>query len=142
MPALTLTGWWKSCTLHTTATGAVAEVQTSIRIDPSKPSEIVTNGASVVIFWSFATGVLTYYSPPLGEHDFKQPIGALTQSVFIPNSARAVTATVDGDAVLWDCVEQGPGEPTSERRASKVVRLHQASVNYLLTAGESTTTDR
>jgi len=120
----------------TTATGAVAEVQTSVRLDPSNPSEIVTNGASIVIFWSFATGVLTYYSPPLGEHDFKQPIGALTQSVFIPGSARAVTATADGDAVLWDCVEQGPGEPTSERCASKVVRLHSGAVNHLLTTGE------
>ena len=120
----------------TTATGAVAEVQTSIRLDPSDPSSIITNGSSVVIFWSFATGVLTYYSPPLGEHDFKQPIGALTQSCFIPNSSKAVSATADGDVVLWDCVEQGPGEPTAERRASKVVNLHKSAVNVLLTSGE------
>ena len=120
----------------TTASGEAAEVQTSVRIDPSDPTSILTNGASVVIFWNFGSGVLTYYSPPLGEHDFKQPIGALTQSCFIPNSARAVTATADGDAVLWDIVEQGPGEPTSERRASKVVRLHNSAVSVLLTDGE------
>ena len=51
------------------------------------------------------------------------------RSVFLPNSQKAVTATADGDAVLWDCIEQGPGEPTTERRASKVVRLHSAAVN-------------
>ena len=121
----------------TTATGAEAEVQTSVRLDPSDPTAIATNGASIVIFWSFATGVLTYYSPPLGEHDFKQPIGTLTQTVFLPNSLRAVTATEDGDAILWDCVDSGnEHEPKGERRASKVVRLHSSSVNFLLTAGE------
>jgi WD40 repeat protein/Ca2+-binding EF-hand superfamily protein len=120
----------------TGAGGDAAEMQTSVRFDPADPTSIVTNGASVVVFWSFADGVLTYYSPPLGEHDFKQPIGVLTQTCFIPDSTRAVTATVDGDAILWDCVEQGPGESTSERRASKVVRLHTGAVSCLLTAGE------
>ena len=120
----------------TTASGEPAEMQTSVRVDPSDPAAIVTNGASVVIFWHFGSGLLTYYSPPLGEHDFKQPIGTLTQSCFIPNSSRAVTATADGDAILWDVVEQGPGEPTEERRASKVVRLHNGAVSVLLTDGE------
>ena len=120
----------------TAASGEPAEEQISVRFDPSDPTQIVTNGASVVIFWSFASGVLTYYSPPLGEHDFKQPIGALTQSCFIPNSSRAITATADGDAVLWDCIERGPGEPTSERRASKVVKLHTGAVSCLQTEGE------
>ena len=47
-----------------------------------------------------------------------------------------MSATADGDVVLWDCVEQGPGEPTAERRASKVVNLHKSAVNVLLTSGE------
>ena len=60
------------------ASGEPAETQVSVRLDPSDPSSIVSNGASVVIFWSFADGLLTYYSPPLSDREFKQPIATLT----------------------------------------------------------------
>jgi len=120
----------------TSPSGEAAELQTSVRLDPSNPTAIVSNGDSVVIFWSFAEGGLTYYSPPLSDHEFKQPIGQLTQSTFLPNTTKAVTATVDGDAVLWDCLDTGPEEYTTERRAAKIVKLHQTSVGNLLTTGE------
>jgi len=118
------------------ASGEPAEVQTSVRMDPSNPTQIVSNGASIVIFWSFADGVLTYYSPPLNASDFKQSIGALTQSLFLPDSTKAVTATVDGDAILWDCADGEGDLTTTERSASKVVRLHSGSVPVLQTVGE------
>ena len=118
------------------AGGEPAEVQNTVRFDPSDPSAMVSNGTSVVIFWSMADGELTYYSPPLSDHEFKQPIGALTQSVFFPNSTKAVTATADGDCVLWDRVDTGPEVVTNERRASKVVKLHTSAVTYLVTTGD------
>jgi len=120
----------------TSASGVPAEVQTCVRMDPSNPTQIVSNGASAVIFWSFADGLLTYYSPPLGDQQFKQPIGTLTQSVFIPDSTKAVTATSDGDAVLWDQGDTEGDDATTERRASKVVRLHAGAVPFLVTSGE------
>jgi len=47
-----------------------------------------------------------------------------------------VTATTDGDAVLWDQGDTEGDDATTERRASKVVRLHAGSVPYLVTCGE------
>lgn len=44
-------------------------------------------------------------SPPLRAKDFKQSIGDFTHSVFVPGSLEALTATTDGDLVVWD--EQG-----------------------------------
>jgi len=122
--------------LVTSPSGEAAEVQTSVALDPSNPTSIVSNGPSVVIFWSFSDGQLTYYSPPLSDSEFKQPIGELTTSAFLPNTTKAATATVDGDAILWDCLDTGPDEYTTERRAAKIVKLHTAAVRNLLTAGE------
>ena len=120
----------------TSPSGEAAELQISVRLDPSDPTQIVTNGASVVIFWSFAEGGLTYYSPPLSSHDFKQSIGVLTKSAFFPGSTKAVTATADGDCVLWDVLDSGPAEYTTERRAAKIVRLHTGAVTNILTVGK------
>jgi len=47
-----------------------------------------------------------------------------------------VSATADGDAMLWELVsgpEDAPG--SEERRASKMVKLHSGPIHYLLTVG-------
>jgi WD40 repeat protein/Ca2+-binding EF-hand superfamily protein len=106
-----------------------------VRFDPSDVCSILSNGPSVAIFWSWHEGQLSYYAPPLGERDFKQPVGSLTQSVFIPGTRKAVSATSDGDAVLWDCVEL-PEVASTDRRATKLIRLHSGPLLSLLTVGE------
>ena len=48
---------------------------------------------------------------------------------------RAVSATSDGDAVLWDCVEL-PEVASTDRRATKLIKLHSGALLSLITVGE------
>eukprot|EP00955_Chlamydomonas_euryale_P100305 365274-Chlamydomonas_euryale.AAC.9 len=79
-----------------------------------------------------------YYSPPLRAKDFKQSIGDFTHSVFVPGSLQALTATSDGDLVVWD--EQGVtvqvGTRATDRRAIKLMRIHNSPVTVLTTIGD------
>ena len=79
-----------------------------------------------------------YYSPPLRSKDFKQPVGDFAMSVFVPGSAQALTATADGDLVVWD--EQGitaqMGTRATDRRASKLMRIHNSAITVLTTIGD------
>lgn len=83
-----------------------------------------------VYFWSSqnpSSKRFKYYSPPLRSKDFKQSVGNFVMSVFVPGSLQALTATSDGDVVVWD--EQGitaqMGTRATDRRASKLMRIHQ-----------------
>jgi len=105
---------------------AAADLQTCVRFNTSDVREIVTNGKERVIFWNWEQRKLNYYSPPLSQRDFKQTVGAFTQSVFIPDSTQAVTATIDGDLVLWDRSLVGQGKGNSQpgdKRAVKIIRV-------------------
>ena len=79
-----------------------------------------------------------YYSPPLKAKDFKQQIGDFSMSVFVPGSAQALTATADGDLVVWD--EQGitaqMGTRATDRLASKLMRIHTSAITVLTTIGD------
>ena len=59
-------------------------------------------------------------------------------SVFVPGSAQALTATADGDLVVWD--EQGitaqMGTRATGRRASKLMRIHNSAITVLTTIGD------
>ena len=80
------------------------DLQTCVRFNPDDYYLVVTNGLKRVIFWSWAEGSWKYYSPPISMRDFKQPVGDFTQSVFIPGTDLAATATVDGDICMWSQV--------------------------------------
>lgn len=116
------------------------DTQTSVRFNPSDVREVVSNGAERVVFWNWQHRRFKFYSPPLSQSDFKQEIGAFTQTVFIPESTQAVTGTADGDIVLWDRslvgLGDGFGRPT-DRRAVKVLRLVPAGGATVLTVVDS-----
>lgn len=161
-----------SAQVAASSTGTPAEPQTCVRFDTSDSMSLVTNGSSLVVFWSFHDGSLRFYAPSLSQRDFKQPVGRITQSVFVPGlhhagephpssglhlalrrrlAARsstvlalrpadqatswlAVSATSDGDAMLWELVRShGPG--SEERRASKMVKLHSGPIHFLTVIG-------
>ena len=113
--------------------GEADELQISVRFDPSLPTQIVTNGASVVIFWSFCGDRLT--SDRLSSHDynFAQDIGVLTRSAFFPDSTKAVTATEGGTCVLW---ERKDSAELSVWYAAKIVQVHTGAVTDILTIGK------
>ncbi|KAG6619353.1 WD repeat-containing protein 66 [Phytophthora cinnamomi] len=107
---------------------ATEDVQHAVRFNTYDVRELVTTGRQRVIFWSWAARTLLFYSPSLAQKDFRQVVGAFTQSLFVPDSAQALTGTEDGDLVLWDAVQSDngaeiPGGSFPERKAVKIVRL-------------------
>eukprot|EP00501_MAST-03F_sp_TOSAG23-6_P001130 GSMAST32.ASY1.ANO1.1173.1 assembled CDS len=73
----------------------------------------------------------------INPSDFQQEIGTFTQSVFLPNDSSVVTATTDGDVVLWDCTTTSPDKA---RRAVKIIHLSESGIlciyvanNYIVT---------
>ncbi|OQS00453.1 hypothetical protein ACHHYP_03538 [Achlya hypogyna] len=101
------------------------DIQTCVRFNTYDIREIVTNGAQRVIFWNWIHHQLQFYSPPLSQKDFKQAIGVFTQSIFVPDSSQAITATADGDLILWDSslVKNGETVVHSDKKAVKIVRM-------------------
>jgi WD40 repeat protein len=122
------------------ATGEITskDLQHCVRFRRDDVQEIVSNGAVRTIFWNWsvdsnteedegggARGSLKFYSPAISAKEFLTPVGNFTQSVFIPGSTQAVTATEDGDLVLWDQVLLPAlhARPT-DRCAIKLLKLH------------------
>ncbi|PHJ20964.1 wd g-beta repeat protein [Cystoisospora suis] len=83
---------------------ATPDVQHSVLFNRTDVEEILTNGKRRVFFWFWerTSDYFHFYSPALQAKDFKQKIGDFTRSIFLPNSTKAATGTVDGDVVLWD----------------------------------------
>ncbi|OWZ09885.1 hypothetical protein PHMEG_00017341 [Phytophthora megakarya] len=107
---------------------ATEDMQHAVRFNTYDVRELVTTGRQRVIFWSWAARTLLFYSPSLAQKDFRQLVGAFTQSIFVPDSAQALTGTEDGDLVLWDAVQsdndaETPAGNFPERKAVKIVRL-------------------
>lgn len=115
---------------------AVGDFQRTVRFAPDDPSQLISNGSKRVVFWEVDDEGLQFYSPPVSQRDFKQSVGNFTVSLLLPNSTRAVSATTDGDVVLWDRVVL-PEVSSSDRRAVKVVRMHpNSSLNYMAVLDE------
>jgi len=97
--------------------------------------ELISTGNQRVYFWESSEGSSTfkYYSPPLRAKDFKQTISDFKQSVSIPGDTGVVTATEDGDIVVWE--QQGrhaePGTRPTDRRATKILRIHNTPITYI-----------
>ncbi len=71
-----------------TAEITASDLQTCVRFNTSDIREIVSNGAQRVVFWNWESKQFKFYSPPLSQHDFKQSVGAFTQSMFIPDTTQ------------------------------------------------------
>lgn len=109
---------------------ATEDVQHCVRFNTYDVREVVSNGKQRVIFWSWASHKLLFYSPSLSQRDFRQVVGNFTQSLFVPDSTQALTGTEDGDLVLWDIATPTDAAVTSDspahlpdRKAVKIVRL-------------------
>lgn len=120
--------------------------QVSMRFNMSDFRELVTNGESIVYFWTWRT-VMSCYAPRISRRNFRQPVGKFTVSTFLPGTTQAVTATSDGSLILWDVPLDNNGvssidpnlssesltESIIERIAVKVIRLCEGAINYLTT---------
>ncbi|EPY31805.1 hypothetical protein STCU_03220 [Strigomonas culicis] len=100
------------------------------------PQLLCSNGLKRVMFWSWAEGILKYYSPPILHKDLHTPsVGSFTQTVLVPGTSMACSGTVDGDVVLWDLQPRGRIAKGHDKELLKVVRVHQGGVTFLTTEG-------
>mmetsp|Transcript_5831 Transcript_5831/g.18388 ORF Transcript_5831/g.18388 Transcript_5831/m.18388 type:complete len:869 (+) Transcript_5831:135-2741(+) len=120
-----------------TANIASPHKQTCVRFNDSNLDELVTNGASTVYFWSCQEAMSCH--APLGSRDNGRNANyTYTVSSFLPHTAQAITATLDGYLILWD-VAFGDKEDinvkrkVNERTATKVIRLCEGAINCLAT---------
>lgn len=108
------------------------DLQTHCRFNPFDPHEIVTNGAKEVVFWSWEDGGELHSStPPVSQKGGLGQLGALTQTIFIHDSVRAISATDDGHVVVWDEAFLGDYSVQRERKAMKVLRLCNSKITFL-----------
>ncbi|CAD7967330.1 unnamed protein product [Amoebophrya sp. A120] len=115
-----------------TALIGTQDVQTCVIFNRWDIHEIATNGRRRVFFWQWGKNdtslkdkmTFQFYSPALAAKDFKQKVGDFTQTIFLPESTQAATATLDGDVVIWDLslIVDDLSRP-DERRAVKILRL-------------------
>jgi WD40 repeat protein len=112
------------------------ERQHCVRFNPVDVRDIVTNGQNKVVFWNWTEEALSAFHPPRGIQKLKKGVGTLTQTVFIPYTTKAVTATSTGNVVLWDY-------PVSElvqssgRDAIKILKLiNKSGINLLDTVSD------
>ncbi|EGB04140.1 hypothetical protein AURANDRAFT_55327 [Aureococcus anophagefferens] len=114
--------------------------QTTVRFHPLDAHVLISNGASQVFFWSWDDG-FSCYAPHFSRRDFRQTIGQLTVSAFLPGTSQAVTGTSDGAIILWDhptgisAPEPQNSKSSYERIAVKIMRLCHQSINHLSTVG-------
>ena len=87
-------------------------------------------------------GGLTCHVPVVVASDFKQSIGAYSCSAFIAGTTKAVTATEDGDLIVWEDITTSvkgaagrslaqsgaPAEAVTRKGATKIIRLHEGRI--------------
>mmetsp|Transcript_6084 Transcript_6084/g.15041 ORF Transcript_6084/g.15041 Transcript_6084/m.15041 type:complete len:941 (+) Transcript_6084:536-3358(+) len=108
-----------------TALIGTQDIQTCVVFNKWDWHEVATNGKRRVFFWNWKdSSSFQFYSPALAAKDFKQKVGDFTQTIFLPESSQAATATADGDVVIWDLslIVDDLSRP-DERRAVKILRL-------------------
>lgn len=71
----------------------LVDVQTCVRFNPTKPEELMSNGAKHVFFWDFSGGHLRCYAPRISKRNFrKSSFGAFTASCFLPGTPGGVSS--------------------------------------------------
>ncbi|KAA6332490.1 MAG: hypothetical protein EZS28_053270, partial [Streblomastix strix] len=117
------------------------DIQQQILFNETDQTELCTTGPRRVVYWrrshkkggadgneeeeeeeddeddENSTGkvlnILRYHSPALNTKELHRNVGAFVQTVFFPHSSQSVTATVDGDFVLWDTPHYGDDQDIS-----------------------------
>ncbi|KAI9206352.1 WD40-repeat-containing domain protein [Polychytrium aggregatum] len=124
------------------------EPQRVLNINPEDPGEIITNGHHTVNFftWSADSGI-KQLKPVFSSKDFKHKPTGFTYSTFILTGGQSLSATLDGDVIIWSdrslnnlSVKLDRGE----KAAIKYMRLHSGPINfvtsvhgkYVVTGGE------
>ncbi|KAJ3122053.1 Cilia- and flagella-associated protein 251 [Nowakowskiella sp. JEL0407] len=112
--------------------------QIFVSVNPDKHTEFMTNGKNSTNFylWDKDSNTIKQYQPVLSSKDFKNVPSAFTSSTFIPGTSLALSATADGDVVVWGdrslnnlSVKLQKGV----KAAVKYVKLHHSAINCIIT---------
>lgn len=105
--------------------------QTIVKFNPSNVYELVAHGAKKLAFlsWEEDSTELDYYVPIIASNAFSSKDkhqAALTSTVFIPESTKAVSSTALGDLLVWNrsLIVDGIAQP-NEKRLTKVLELQE-----------------
>ncbi|XP_067932083.1 cilia- and flagella-associated protein 251-like [Watersipora subatra] len=111
-------------------------VQNFVLFNPDDTTQIVSNSESQVIFYAWGGGVIEYFCPPLTDDDFNKPVGKYTQSIFLENTNKCLTATSLGNLVVWasnkPLTKAVDNEPTPNKKALKLVKVQDRGINVLM----------
>lgn len=108
--------------------------QTSIRFSHDDQQLLCASGPHRIFFWSWAEGILKYYSPPIIQRRLKTSIGSFTCSMYIPGTTLACSGTVDGDVILWALQPKDRVMKDYDKSLLKTVRVHTGGVTFLTTS--------
>ncbi|NXF04149.1 CF251 protein, partial [Smithornis capensis] len=115
--------------------------QDYVIFNPQNPHEFVSNSKTQVIFYLWVKGRTScrseHMASLLSPQTFKCVVGRFSQSVFLSNNSKALTATSAGKIVVWDAVD--PRIPPEEQEAKprgmtaiKVVSMQKESLTVLM----------
>jgi WD40 repeat protein len=145
--SLSLWAWTEdtSAPIASVAIPTGSDIQTCVRFHRQDASQVVTNGkTSVFLCAMLDDGTFDVYAPQIDPADFKQGIGEFTQSLFIPDSSEVISATVDGDVIVWDeSMLLAPPDENGDMRkqAVKIIKLHtHGAINFMDMTGDNIVT--
>lgn len=128
--------------VSSTFTDEKRSFQRQVKFNTSNVKQIMTTGLECVLFFDWQDNIdkFSYYEPLIPKNTFSKKERAnaeLTQSVFLPQSTGAVTATKKGDVLVWNLsqIVDGVAQP-NERRLIKVVQLMDKAINTLSLHGD------
>ncbi|NWI54658.1 CF251 protein, partial [Calyptomena viridis] len=113
--------------------------QDYVTFNPQNAHEFVSNSKTQVIFylWGRTSVQGEHVALLLSPQTFKCVVGRFSQSVFLFNTSKALTATLAGKLVVWDAVD--PHIPPEEQQAKphgmtviKVVSMQKESLTVLM----------
>jgi WD40 repeat protein len=130
---------WASCDqpLYTTTFSPEFGLQTHIAFCGDNRHLLISNSEHQVIFFSSESGGLKHHAPELDDKTFNKIVGHFSQSVFIPSTTRAMTATSTGNVVVWDHARpEGPGAPAvlgnpMMKKPLKMIQLQESAITVI-----------
>ncbi|KAI9143989.1 quinon protein alcohol dehydrogenase-like superfamily [Paraphysoderma sedebokerense] len=110
------------------------DYQTFIQVNPQDPFEFVTNGAKTISFFRWSPAGVQRFKPT--ERGNRRST-TFTQSCFVPNTTQAVSATKEGDVVVYDCINIGniasKQQKENKTAIKRINHLHSHAINTITT---------
>ncbi|XP_067911131.1 cilia- and flagella-associated protein 251 isoform X2 [Heterodontus francisci] len=109
--------------------------QTFVLFNPEDNTELLSNGKTEVVFYTWKDNQLEFASPILTDETFNKVVGLYSQSVFHLTPSQVLTATSTGNLVIWDTVStpqiQFDAVKSYKKKALKLMKLQNDSITVV-----------